>query len=281
MSESPEELEARAKAVVAAVTDDPEGRFRLRQAFYQRFGFGDGNGFGASELKFLRWEISRGVLNPLTGGAPGSAWWRNVNAALLVHAESAALLFDAGHADASDAATRQWLAYLRQPTSHSWYRAHNASIVCGYLNNCEAAAKESLFEQTFMNMVLYRLLYAQALLEGEAPILMKRPLRTGLDKLLDALEQCIADPRSPGVDLMVHLPDFYPPDYPLRLHDLAYLFKQGHLGQVLAEAAFDYVLVSPLLHDLYSVASEWLGMPDLNRLVKANRPIYPNIAPAP
>ena len=78
---------------VAEVRDDPEGRYRLRVGFYQKYGFAKdgGAGYGASELAFLRWEIERGVLNPLDHPAqPGSRWWRDVNDDFLLAAEQAA-----------------------------------------------------------------------------------------------------------------------------------------------------------------------------------------------
>jgi hypothetical protein len=284
MSASPEALQAQARARVAAVADSPDGRLALREAFYERFGFPARDrlcpraGFGASELDFLRWEIRRGVLNPLSAPAPGSAWWREVNANLLLHAELAALLSDAGYSRADDAATQQWLSYIQEPSAHTWYRAHNASIVSGYLDHREAAVQESPAERTFMNMVLYRLLYAQALVEGEAPGIMEHWVKSKLGWVVRALERIIADPRSPSVDIIVHLPDFYPDTYPLHPLSLRQVIERGHLPGVLVEEVFDRGIIAPELHDLYSIASHWLSQPDLIRLVNLNRPIYPNLA---
>ena len=72
---TPEECAKQASILVNGVADDPQGRLRLREAFYAKYGFGEGAGFGTSELAFLRWEIGRGALNP----GDGSPWWRAVN----------------------------------------------------------------------------------------------------------------------------------------------------------------------------------------------------------
>lgn len=269
---------ARARAEVAAVADDPEGRYRLRQAFYQRFGFGPGEGYGASELHFLRWEIDRGVLNPLTATPPGSAWWRRVNDDLLYHAQCAGALQELGVVDpAVPGPVKHWLDYLRRPSAASWYRAHNASIAAGYLCHGDDARAEQQAEQTFLNMVLYRLLYAQALVEGDAPGLLAKITRWLLKWELRDLERVIADPRSPSVDVLVHLPDFYPRHYPLTPQDVRDVLEQGHSLGVLTEEFFDRGFILPALTRLYGLAAGWLNMPELARLVDNHRPIYPNV----
>jgi hypothetical protein len=274
---SAQDLVAQVRAEVARVADDPEGRYALRRAFYQRFGFGCDEGYGLSELQFLRWEIERGVLNPLTGTPPGSLWWRQVNEALLVHAQCAAALYEAGVSDADvDVATAHWLEYLHRPSPQSWYRAHNASIAAGYLAYPEAARAEAPPEQTFLNVVLYRLLYAQSLVEGDAPGLINLLQRWVIKWLLRDLERIIADPRSPSVDVIVHLPDFYPRHYPLTPQDIRDVLERGHSPGVLVEDVFDKGFILPSLTKLYALAARWLSVPELARLVDNHRPIYPH-----
>jgi hypothetical protein len=126
-------------------------------------------------------------------------------------------------------------------------------------------------------MVLYRLLYAQALEEGDAPSLLARIMRalTRHAALVADLECLIADPRGPSVDLLVHLPDFYPRHYPLSEHDAAYIFDRCHgVGQD-AEQLMDRVLISPCLTKLYRLASGWLQTPLLAALVTDDTPCYP------
>ena len=49
------------------------------------------------------------------------------------------------------------------PTPACWYRAHNASIVAGYLEHEAHALEENAPERFFMNVALARVLYAHAL----------------------------------------------------------------------------------------------------------------------
>src|SRR5689334_19275551 len=120
------DLEAKARAEVDAVADDPPGRLALRQAFYAKYGFGTPllpEGYGASELAFLQWEIERGVLAPVTSG--GSRWWRAVNGALLYNAQLAMLVYEAQlHDPRVSNEVRCWLAYIAKPSAESWYCAH-------------------------------------------------------------------------------------------------------------------------------------------------------------
>ncbi|MBI1881394.1 MAG: hypothetical protein HYR94_24710, partial [Chloroflexi bacterium] len=159
-------LEQQARAGVDKVRDNPEGRYQLRLDFYQKYGFAEdgGPGYGQAELAFMRWAIARGVLNPLDDpGQSGSPWWRAVNEEYLYLSELAGLMYEAGLDETSfNGPLRFWLAYLQTPSSLTWYRAHNASIVHGYLNQVETAKQENRPEQIFVNIVLYRVLYAQA-----------------------------------------------------------------------------------------------------------------------
>src|SRR5215469_7047970 len=164
-----ESLDARARKLVAAVRDDPEGRYRLRAEFYRRYG-GEAPGefgYGNSEMAFLRWEIERATLNPPGHQRPGSPWWRAVNEEFIYTAELAGLIYDSGGEPGEiPRPVRCWLDYLRQPGSKAWYRAHNASIVWAYIQHTALARDESAAERAFVNVVLYRVLYAESLEEG-------------------------------------------------------------------------------------------------------------------
>jgi hypothetical protein len=48
-----------------------------------------------------------------------------------------------------------------RPTGRNWYRAQNASIVAGYLENRHLAEAEAEPERFFMNVALVRVLYAR------------------------------------------------------------------------------------------------------------------------
>lgn len=268
------ELEREARAKVDRVANDPAGRVQLRREFYRKFGFVDRHefasefGFGASEINFLQWEARRGVLNPMDGTPnAGSSWWRNVNLDFLYHSELGALAHEHGVPPAALPAPAQaWMGYIAQPSPQTWYRAHNTSIVAGYLGRLPEALVEQRPEQLFMNVVLYRLLYAQGLVEG---IEMGR-----LGKLL-------ADPDLPSVDLLVHLPDFYPHDYPLTPADARHIMHRGHSVEELAAILLDDVCIMPHLTSLYGQAAAWAGCPDLTKYLIEGEPVYPTRVPRP
>ena len=52
----------------------------------------------------------------------------------------------------SSQAVRLWLEFSAMPTGRNWYRAHNASIVGGYLQHRNLAEAESAPERFFMNV---------------------------------------------------------------------------------------------------------------------------------
>lgn len=261
------ELEAKARAIVDAVRDDPDGRLALRERFYDRYpgAAGAGPGLGRSELDFFRWEIARGVLaTPEHGGSP---WWRAVNDRLLFDAELAALLCDELPAlSVGMPAVRAWQHYIREPSAQSWYRAHDASVVIGYLDAVELAHAEPWSERVFMNIVLYRLLYAQALVEGDE---------------LGALGEVLANPAGSGVGLMLSLPDFYPRHYPLTKAEVRDILQSSHTLEDGAEIVLDDLAILPQLVDLYRHASGWLGIPTLERFLSDGKPDYPGAAPEP
>lgn len=258
------------------MADDPLGRLRLREAFYARFGFaaqlaasGAGNpaasgtayGYGRSELDFLRWEIARGVLDP----ARGSPWWRAVNLSFLYWGRLAELGHDAGLGpDGAPVPVDAWLAYFAAPSSRSWYRAHNTAIVAGYAECLGPAGSEPRTEQVFVNMVLYRLLFAQGMVEGAE---------------FGPLGRFLADPELPSVDLLVHLPDFYPHHYPLSAADARHVMHRGHSLEEAATRCLDLVLIHPQLTRLYHKAVAWTGAPVLTSWVARGEPVYPTGVP--
>jgi len=267
-------VEREARARVDKVADDPAGRVQLRREFYRKFGFADRIeiptefGFGSSEIEFLRWEAERGVLNPVNGTPnAGSSWWRNVNSDFLYHAELGGLAHERGvPASEVPAAAQAWMEYIAQPSPKSWYRAHNSSIVTAYLARLPDALREQRPEQLFMNVVLYRLLYAQGLVEG---IEMGR------------LGELLANPDLPSVDVLVHLPDFYPRDYPLTPADARHVMHRGHSAEELAAILLDDVCIIPHLTPLYCQAAVWAGCPGLTSYVIDGEPVYPTRIPRP
>lgn len=266
------ELERRARGAVDAVVDDPEGRLELRQAFYRKYGhadtlkMGDPYGYGRSELNFMQWEIRRGVLDPVKPiGRGGSPWWRGVNEDFLYYSELGALAHEAGFSSTElPAPAARWVEYIAGPSSKSWYRAHNTSIAHGYDRRKPEAEAERRAEQIFVNEVLYRLLYAQGLVEGVE---------------MGKLGELLANPGLPSVDVLVHLPDFYPIDYPLDRSDIRHIMHRGHTIQEWATRVLDQILIHPHLTHLYDEASEWLGFAVLRSYVRHGEPVYPALDP--
>ncbi|MCU1283025.1 MAG: hypothetical protein JWM53_6571 [bacterium] len=257
-----ESLARQAFATITAVSDDPEARYALRVRFYDKYAFADdGAGYGNSELAFMRWEIERGVLAPLDAARPGSRWWRDVNASLMFDAELAALIYESGEPFAAPPGARRWLDYLRAPSEQSWYVAHNGSIVAGYLAQTAAARAELDGEQRFMNIVLYRVLYAEAMVSGAT--------------FLGRLGELLADPVLPSVNLIVDVKDFYPRDYPLTRADVRNMLGRGDSILDLAVRIFDDDLIMPEAASVYGHAATSLGIPELGALLRDGKPSYP------
>ena len=287
-------LRERAAARVEAVIDDPEGRLALRRDFYERYGYAytrARGGYGNSELAFLAWEAARGVLNPVAGEKPGSAWWRDVNAALLLDAETARVLEEERLGGVGlPRPVQVWLTYIRRPSSQTWYRAHNTSIVAGYFAHADKARAECAYEQAFINEVLVRLLYAQAMVEGAR-------YAFGL------LGRLLSKPRLPSVAMITELPDFYPTQYPLSgvatlqdnyrvrilnaMQDLAQdrSVLEGiedvggavlDIAEHTLEVVFDDRIIAPHLQRLFSQAAVWLGEPRLHTILVDGLPKYPS-----
>lgn len=250
--------------------DDGEARLALREAFYHDYGHGTPLaplGYGRSELDFMRWEVDRGVLHP----TEGSPWWRKVNGRFLFFSELGRLCHErlsSPHVGLPNPAAL-WVDYIRRPSSVSWYRAHNASIVVGYLESRAEARQECKAEQQFMNVVLYRLLFAQAIVEfvqNEDWLSLLTPL--------DETE--LVGPRGFAVRLLVRMPDFYPKHYPLNADDILSVLHRGMDPLDYAVSVLDLILVRPRLTELYDQASRWNRELELRTLVHDGSPVYPN-----
>lgn len=247
---------------VDSIEDDPDGRYARRAAFYQRVG----GRWGDAELAFLRWEIRRGVLAP----DAGSAWWKAVQSDLAEASEEAERRWRDGRSPTTTTPVDQWLRFLADPTGPSWYRAHNATVVDGYLRHEELARRERWGEQRFLEIVLYRVLYAASLVDGDAPGCLPVPRW---------ITRRAADPRTESVDVMVHLPDFYPRNYPLTPSDLRNVLHRGFGIEADLERLLDEGLVLPHTQRLFSDAAEDLGNPELVTLCVGDRPRYPRTGP--
>jgi hypothetical protein len=149
---------------VAAVRDDPHARIELVERIYHGpLGVAPRHRpYRRAAMSFMRWQLRRGILEPLTTERPGSPWWRAVNDRLLRDGCEAVALSSGLPDPASSIAVTHWLSFAERPTARNWYRAHNSSVVASYLSNRELAEAENQPERFFMNVVLCRVLYAHA-----------------------------------------------------------------------------------------------------------------------
>lgn len=245
--------EQRAGEMVAAVRDDPARRLGLAAAFYEKRGI---RSYRRAEVAFMRWQIRCGVLR-VDGGSP---WWRAVNESLLRDAAEADLLFRGASGAASNRSVDFWLAFLRAPGPERWYRAHNSSIVGGYLRHRDLVAGEGSLERFFMDVALLRVLYAHCLLV--------RP-KLALGRLA-VLGRMLGDPRRRGADLFLSLKDVLPDAYPLEKVGIdKVLADENYLSRIV-----DYGVIVPRIPQLYAHAAEDLGEPELAGLCRDEFPVY-------
>jgi hypothetical protein len=252
---------ASAAAQVAAVRDDPAARLALMaQVFHGPTGSAPRHlPFRRAALSFMRWQARRGVLNPLDASPPGSVWWRAVNERLLRDGCETIALLGGLDGEPSPPAVRLWLEFAARPTGRNWYRAHNASIVAGYLEHRNLAEAEGAPERFFMNVALLRVLYAHAL--AAAP-------RLALGRFAP-LGRVLGDPRLGMAGVFLSLRAVLPDRYPLALDVEGYIADEQRLGRIL-----DYAVIAPRLQCLYEWSAEELDEPRLCELVRDGNPIY-------
>jgi hypothetical protein len=252
---------ALAEEQVAAVRDDPAARLALMaRVFHGPTGHAPRHlPFRRAALSFMRWQARRGVLNPLTASPPGSVWWRAVNERLLRDGCETIALLGGRAGEPSSQAVRLWLEFGARPTGRNWYRAHNASIVAGYLENRNLAEAEGAPERFFMNVALARVLYAHAL--AAAP-------RLALGRFAP-LGRLLGDPRLGMAGAFLSLRRVLPNRYPLDRDVERYIADEQRLGRML-----DYAVIVPRLQRLYEWSAEELAEPLLLGLVRDGNPIY-------
>ncbi|WP_338673786.1 hypothetical protein V1460_12325 [Streptomyces sp. SCSIO 30461] len=249
---------SQARRRVAQVRDDPDGRYALAREFY-RLATGPRRRYGHAELSFTRWSLARGVLAPESADPPGSPWWRSVNERLLRDKTEAHLLCAGGSGTASSRSVESWVRFVRAPSPGRWYRAHNASIVAGYLEHEDLAAAEQQVERFMMNVALLRVLFTHAMLVR--PGLALGPLAP--------LGPLLADPRHRSVQMFLDLGRSFPPDYPVSAPVEETVLDEHPLARML-----DYGLIAPRLPALYAFSAMSLGQPRLMSLLDDGVPAY-------
>jgi hypothetical protein len=250
-----------AEEQVAAARDDPAARLALiARTYHGPTGRAPRHlPYRRAALSFMRWQVRRGLLNPLDGSPPGSVWWRAVNERLLRDGCEAVALVGDRPGEPSSPAVRMWLSFIAAPAPDRWYSAHNASIVAGYLANRDLADAEGVAERFFMNVALLRVLFAHALVG--APLLAVGRLAP--------VGRLLGDPRLGMAGLFLSLGRVLPDRYPLMEDVEAYLAAENRLGRML-----DYSVIVPRLQALYEWSAETLREPGLCDLVKDGNPVY-------
>jgi hypothetical protein len=235
---------------VEAVRDNPPGRLELIDRAY-RGPTGSAPRhlpFRRAALSFVRWQLRRGVLEPLNAAPPGSPWWRAVNERLLRDGCEALARSGGLGGTPSSHTIDLWMSFVADPTARTWYRAHNASIVSAYLDHCDLTTGENHPERFFLNVVLLRVLYAHALVA--AP-------RLALGRLA-SVGPILGDPRLSMTGIFLSLSRVLPDRYPLGGKVAAYVAAERNIGQML-----DYGLIRPRLQQLYEWSANEIDEPAL------------------
>ena len=250
-----------AEAQVAAARDDPTARLALlARTYHGPTGRAPRHlPFRRAALSFMRWQAQRGLLNPLDAKPPGSVWWRAMNERLLRDGCESIALVGGFRGDPSSQPVRQWLEFIATPTPSCWYRAHNASIVSGYLEHEGLAEAENAPERFFMNVALVRVLYAHALVAAPGMALGR----------LSQVGRVLGDPRLGLAGAFLSLRHVIPNHYPLMRDVEWYIADEQRLGRLL-----DYAVIAPRLQGLYEWSAEELDEPRLLALVQDGNPIY-------
>lgn len=247
--------------MVAAVRHDPAQRLRLAGSFYDdKPGRVSIRAYRRAELAFMRWQVSRGVLAPPDAAQPGSAWWRAVNEGLLRDAWEADRSMSGRPGIPSRLAVSRWIDFLRRPRAETWYRAHNSSIIAGYLEHRHLCAAELPVERFFMDVALGRVLYAHALV-------VRPPLALGR---LRAAGRLLGDPRWRGADVFLSMGNVLPTRYPLTDISISRMLEaENHVARLI-----DYGVILPRIQALYDFAAADLEEPGLLDLIKDGSPVY-------
>jgi hypothetical protein len=210
-------------------------------------------------MSFMNWQLRRGALNPPDASRPGSPWWRAVNERLLYDGCEAVALAAGLPAGRRSPTAALWQDFVAAPTPVHWYRAHNASIVAGYLDQRDLAEDESEAERFFLNVALVRVLYAHALVAAPELALGK----------LAPLGRFLGDPRLGMAGVFLSLGRVLPDSYPLDLPVSSYIDRERGLGRLL-----DYAVIAPRLELLYRWSAEALVQPGLLEAIDGGSPTY-------
>lgn len=246
---------------VAEVRDRPVERMELLRSSYAPASGGAPLHlrYPRAGLAFMEWQVRRGLLNPLDDERPGSPWWRAINERLLRDTCEARLRLLGHPGPASSPSVEPSVRFASRPSPHTWYAAHNVTIVQAYLDHRDLAELENRVERFFINLVLVRVLYAHALIA--AP-------RLALGWLAP-IARWLGDPRLDTTGRFLSVSRVLPTRYPLDgvLDD--YIADEHTLGRLL-----DVGVITPRLAELYRWSADELEIPGLIDLMDHATPAY-------
>ena len=247
--------------MVAQVRDDPAARIRLAADTYAlRNARAPFRPYRRAVVAFMRWQQTRGVLNAPDAEAPGSRWWRAVNEDLLRDALEAKLVVEREDEVVSRSTVQLWVDFFRAPSARSWYLAHNASVVAGYLAHADLAEREALAERFFMNVVLVRVLYAHALVH-DAKLALGR---------FGFVAKLVGHPRARGPQALLSMKDVLPVGYPIGAMTIEEIIdSENRMFRMV-----DFGVIAPRSEALYAMSADALGEPRLLGLVDDGGPGY-------
>lgn len=207
----------------------------------------------------MDWQVQRGLLNPLDHERPGSPWWRAVNERLLRDTQQARFRVLGHPGPASSPSAEPSIRFAFQPSTQSWYLAHNVSIVTAYLDHRDLAERENRVERFFINLMLIRLLYAHALVAE--PRLALAWLAT--------TARWLGDPRRAMTGLFLSVSRVLPDVYPLDGELDDYIADEHTIGRLL-----DLGVIAARIAALYDWAAGELEIAGLTDLVHDGTPAY-------
>lgn len=252
---------AYAATQVARVRNDPLQRLAFLRGLYE-LPPGVDRGYlpyRRAASAFMGWQLRRGLLNPPDHPQPGSPWWRAVNDALLRDTSEARALAFGYDGAPSGPGVAAHLDFIERPTARNWYRAHNVAIVGAFLANESQARREGRVERFFINVVLVRVLYAQALVANPRLALA----------WLAPLARPIGDPRLGMTGIFLSLSRVLPDRYPLGDDVDPFVAAEHGFGHLL-----DVGIILPRIRQLYDWSAADLGLPALAGLLVDVTPAY-------
>lgn len=210
-------------------------------------------------LAFMDWQVRRGLLNPADHECPGSPWWRAMNERLLRDTCEARLRVLGHPGPPSSPGVEPSFRFALEPSSPTWYRAHNITVVTAYLDHRDLAEHENRIERFFINLVLIRLMYAHALVAAPRLALA----------WLAPTARWLGDPRRAMTSIFLSISRVLPNRYPLdgALDD--YIDAEHTIGRLL-----DLGVITPRLTELYRWSAEELQIPEVTDLVCDTTPAY-------